>query len=166
MDSSQRGMHHEGMRHLLPGSTPARRALGGAPRAGLLLILLATGWTAACQGPGREAIEAKGALGPYSRAMISGDLVFVSGQIGDTTGSFEQEAHSAIDKVEAALAEAGLGLADVLASTVYLVDMDLYQPLNAIYAARFPAPYPTRACIAVKELPANARVEIVVTARR
>jgi len=110
--------------------------------------------------------EAEGALGPYSGHVRAGDLVFVSGKIGEGGGTFEHEAATAIDRVAAELARARLSLDDVVSATVYLTDMELYGAFNAIYAARFPAPYPARACVEVGELPGGARVEIVVTARR
>jgi 2-iminobutanoate/2-iminopropanoate deaminase len=107
----------------------------------------------------------EGALGPYSAAVRAGELVFLSGKIGERGQGFEREAQSAIDAVEAGLERAGLSLADVVSATVYLTDMGRYAELNAIYAERLPAPYPARACVAVAALPAGAQVEIQVVAR-
>jgi 2-iminobutanoate/2-iminopropanoate deaminase len=109
---------------------------------------------------------AEGALGPYSGSVLAGDFCFVSGKIGQRGGSFEAEAESAIDGLDAELRRSGLTLADLVQVTVYLTDMGLYGPLNQVYASRIPAPYPARACIAVRELPAGARVEILGIARR
>jgi 2-iminobutanoate/2-iminopropanoate deaminase len=109
---------------------------------------------------------AEGALGPYSGSVLSGGLCFVSGKIGKRGESFAVEAHSAIDAVAQELERSELSLADVVSATVFLTDMGLYGELNTIYSERFPAPYPARACIAVRELPAGARVEIQVIARR
>ena len=116
--------------------------------------------------PGTRHITDEGALGPYSAAVVSGDMVFVSGKIGVRGGTFEQEVETAIDAVEEQLADLSLDLGDVVAATVYLTDMEFYGRFNEIYGARFPAPYPARACVAVRALPGEARVEIQVTARR
>ncbi|MCP3914541.1 MAG: hypothetical protein GY711_03165 [bacterium] len=116
--------------------------------------------------PATRHVAAEGALGPYSAAVVSGDFCFVSGKIGERGQSFAHEVETTIDAVEAELAREGLTLADVVASTVYLTDMGRYGELNEIYGGRFPAPYPARACVAVAALPGEARVEIMVTARR
>jgi 2-iminobutanoate/2-iminopropanoate deaminase len=125
----------------------------------LLICLLAL---AGCRsGPQRvEHIKAEDAIGPYSGAVKTGDYCFVSGQIGKGGGSVEDEASSAIDNLEAELERAGLTLDDVVSCTVYLTDIVYYSHFNAVYAKRFKAPYPARACVAVKALPAKARVEI------
>lgn len=115
---------------------------------------------------GTRYVAAEGALGPYSASVLSGDFCFVSGKIGRRGDSFEVEVETAIDAVEGELRRNDLTLADVVASTVYLTDIAYYGELNAIYARRFSAPYPARACIAVRALPGEARVEIQVTARR
>ena len=103
---------------------------------------------------------------PFSGAVLSGAHVFVSGKIGERGGSFAREVETAIDAVEKELAGAGLDLSDVVTATVYLTDMGRYGELNEIYARRFPAPYPARACVAVRELPVGAQVEIQVIAAR
>jgi len=64
------------------------------------------------------------------------------------------------------LGKAGLGLADAVNVTVYLTDMGRYGEFNRIYASRFPKPFPARAVVAVRGLPAGAQVEIQVTALR
>jgi 2-iminobutanoate/2-iminopropanoate deaminase len=127
-----------------------------------LSLLLATG----CAGTRQKALEAEGALGPYSAAVLVEDLCFVSGKIGEQGGTFAQEVETAIDAVERELARVDLDLGDVVAATVYLTDMQNYSELNEVYARRFTRPYPARACVAVKELPRGARVEIMVTAVR
>jgi len=112
-------------------------------------------------------IKAENALGPYSDAVISGDYCFLSGQLGTSrNGSFEEEAESAINAVENKLRTAGLALSDVVSATVFLTDINYYSYFNAVYSRRFKAPYPARACIAVKALPGKARVEVQVIAKR
>jgi 2-iminobutanoate/2-iminopropanoate deaminase len=144
--------------------------MGRAAQPGVVLLvaLLAT----ACAGPAAEPpvhLQAQGALGPYSAAVLADGWCFLSGRIAAAEargGSFRAEAESALDGVAAELARAGLTLADAVSVTVYLTDMAHYAELNEIYAARVPAPYPARATVAVAALPAGARVELVVTARR
>lgn len=130
--------------------------------------------SAACSSTGRtpeperaETVhhEAAGALGPYSALVEAGDSVYVAGRIGDTRGEFEKEVETAIFAVEVELARADLALSDVVQSTCYLSDIALYERFNAVYAARWPKPYPARAVVGVSGLPAGARVEIAVVAR-
>lgn len=109
---------------------------------------------------------APGALGPYSGSVRAGELVFVSGKIGERGQGFEHEVRTTIDAVEAELGRAGLSLRDVVAATVYLTDLGRYAELNSIYASRFQEPWPARVCVEVSRLPGDAQVEIQVTARR
>ena len=133
-----------------------------------IAFLLAPGCATPAHSEPRSTVHlpAEGALGPYSGSVRSGGLCFVSGTIGKPGDSFASEARAAIDAVEKELARSELTLGDVLTATVFLTDMTNYGELNAIYAERFPQPYPARTCIAVKELPAGAHVEIQVIARR
>lgn len=122
-----------------------------------------------CASDGRSSLQhvpAQGALGPYSAAVCAGELVLLSGKIGERGGSFEREVETAIDAVEAELQRVDLGLADVASVTVYLTDMSTYAELNAVYARRFPQPWPARTTVAVAALPGGARVELSATARR
>lgn len=121
---------------------------------------------ACCRSASPSHLDAAGALGPYSAAAAAGDLVFLAGKISPQRDSFEAEVHGAIDAVDIDLNRLGLGLDDVISVTVYLTDMSDYAALNAIYAQRFPKPYPARTCIAVAALPAGARVELQAVARR
>ena len=132
------------------------------------VLALAIGCAAPSRSEPRKSTHhpAEGALGPYSGSVLSGGLCFVSGKIGTRGDTFAVEVRTAIDAVEKELQRSGLGLADVVSATVYLTDMTLYGELNTLYAERFPAPHPARTCIAVKELPAGARVEIQVIARK
>lgn len=132
-----------------------------------LPMLLSALLLCACTSPEPEFMVAEGAFGPYSSAVVVGDLVLVSGKIGsERDGSFAAEAESCIDAIEADLSALGLALSDVVEARVYLTDMDRYAELNEVYGARFSAPYPARTCVAVKALPVGARVEIQVAARR
>lgn len=127
-------------------------------------VLIVAVLIAGCAGPSYRA----GTTGrPYSAAVTYRGLTFVAGKIGSERGpgvSFEAEVNSALDALAAELANDGLTLDDCLTATVYLTDMARYQEFNAIYGPRFTTP-PARACVAVKELPLGARVEIQVVAR-
>lgn len=127
-------------------------------------VLLSAG--ACSQGPAPTRHHAApGALGPYSGSVEAGDLVFLSGKIGDRGGTFEHEVETALDAVEAELGGLGLASADLVSVTVYLTDMQLYTAFNEVYARRIPAPHPARACVAVAALPGGARVEVQAVAR-
>ena len=122
-----------------------------------------------------EAIQtasAPAAIGPYSQAIRSGELLFCSGQIGldpvDGTlvgGGLEQQASRVLDNLQAVLEAAGGGLADCLKLTVYLTDLSGFPTLNAIMERRLTAPYPARATVEVSALPLGALVEIDMIAR-
>lgn len=122
----------------------------------------------------KEAIatqNAPAAQGPYSQAVKTGSLVFVSGQLGldPTTGELVSDdiapqVEKVIDNIEAVLAVEGLSLADVVKSTVFLTDMGDFGAMNEIYARRFPAPFPARSAVEVGPLAKGAKVEIEVVA--
>jgi 2-iminobutanoate/2-iminopropanoate deaminase len=119
-------------------------------------------------------IEAPAAIGPYSQAIDSGaGLVFVSGQlpIDPATGSFPEggvaeQARQSLLNAQAILRAAGLELADVVKTTVFLADMGDFAAMNAVYATFFAEPFPARSAVAVKTLPKGALVEIECIATR
>ena len=113
------------------------------------------------------------ALGPYSQAVVAGDLVFCAGQVGldPATGALVPggvgpETARVLENLAAVLAATGLGLADVVKTTVYLVDLAEFAAVNEVYGRYFAAPYPARATVQVAALPAGARVEIEAVAAR
>jgi len=112
-------------------------------------------------------------IGPYSQAIDTGALVFCAGQIGLdpttgklVTGGTAAEAERAIQNLAAVLASIGLGLGDVVKTTVFLVDLADGPAVTEVYASRFPTPYPARSTVQVAALPAGARVEIEAIAAR
>ena len=116
--------------------------------------------------------KAPKAIGPYSQAIESGGFLFSAGQIGldpatmkVVAGGIEEQTTRVFENLAAVLAEAGLGFGDVVKTTVFLTTMASFQPMNAIYAARFGEHRPARSTVAVAELPAGALVEIDVVAR-
>jgi 2-iminobutanoate/2-iminopropanoate deaminase len=118
--------------------------------------------------------EAPAAIGPYSQAVDSGaGLVFVSGQlpIDPSTGAFpeggvSEQTRQSLLNAQAILRAAGLGLADVVKTTVFLADMGDFAAMNAVYATFFSEPFPARSAVAVKTLPKGALVEIECIASR
>jgi len=112
------------------------------------------------------------AIGPYSQALVSNDLLFVSGQIpldpatgALVPGGIEQAVERIFDSIQAILAAAGATLDDVVKTTVYLVRMSDFAAMNAVYARRFGSHRPARSTDAVAQLPKDAAVEIDVIAR-
>ncbi|HJQ85751.1 MAG TPA: Rid family detoxifying hydrolase [Candidatus Binatia bacterium] len=113
------------------------------------------------------------ALGPYAQAVVAGDLVFCAGQVGIdpatgtlVAGGIAAETARACENLAAVLAAAGLGLRDVVRTTVYVVDLAEFATLNEVYGRWFGAPHPARATVQVAALPAGARVEIDAIAAR
>ena len=115
--------------------------------------------------------KAPAAIGPYSQAVKTGSLLFVSGQIplDPASGAFAGEditaqTRQALKNVQAILEEAGYSLTDVVKATVLLADIADFAAMNAVYAEFFKTNCPARAAFAVKDLPKGALVEIEVIA--
>ncbi|MDU9789998.1 RidA family protein [Helicobacter pylori] len=107
------------------------------------------------------------AIGPYSQAIATNDLVFVSGQLGidASTGEFKgADIHSqttqSMENIKAILKEAGLGMDSVVKTTILLKSLDDFAVVNGIYGSYFKEPYPARATFQVSKLPKDALVEI------
>ncbi|GAA9380786.1 RidA family protein [Helicobacter pylori] len=107
------------------------------------------------------------AIGPYSQAIATNDLVFVSGQLGidASTGEFKgMDIHSqttqSMENIKAILKEAGLGMDSVVKTTILLKSLDDFSVVNEIYGSYFKEPYPARATFQVAKLPKDALVEI------
>lgn len=118
-----------------------------------------------------HAENAPAAVGPYSHAVRAGGFLFCSGQVGfePATGQFAStdvagQTRQALANVRAVLAAAGLALADVAKTTVFLTDMADFEAMNAVYAEAFGDHRPARSTVAVRGLPRGARVEVEVTA--
>ncbi len=124
----------------------------------------------------RGAVHTPGApeaIGPYSQGHWAGKLFFSAGQIGLDPESgelvapgVEPQARRALRNLRAVLEAAGLSMADVVKTTIFLVDMADFAVVNEAYAEAFEAPYPARSTVAVASLPKGGRVEIEVVARR
>ena len=113
---------------------------------------------------------APAAIGPYSQAIRSGDLIFVSGMLGidPADGSLkptvEAQAEQALKNLAAVLKEAGTDTSAVLKTTVVLTDMGAFASVNEIYARYFTAPFPARSCVQVSTLPKGGLFEIEAVA--
>ena len=123
----------------------------------------------------RKSFTAAGAtaVGPYSHAVESGELIFLSGQtpMDSATGKLVEgdiaaQTEQVFKNLFNVLTAAGLTEADVVKANVFLTDMGNFAAMNAVYATKFSAPYPARSTIAVAGLPLGAQVEIELIARK
>ena len=116
--------------------------------------------------------EAPEAIGPYSQAVAVDGWLYTAGQIGLVPGTGElvgsevgEQAEQVFRNLAGVLAAAGAGFRNVVKATVYLVDMNDFATVNAIYGRQFEEPYPARSTVAVAGLPKGARLEIDLVAR-
>ena len=116
--------------------------------------------------------KAPAPIGPYSQAVAAGGFLFCSGQVGFAAGGaladgLAAQTRAVMANIGALLGAAGLTYADIVKTTIYLVDMNDFAAVNAIYGESFTdAPPPARTTIAVAALPRGARVEIEAIALR
>ncbi len=110
--------------------------------------------------------NAPAAIGPYSQAIVTGNLVFTSGQIpldpatGEVVaGAIEEQTKRICENLKAVLESAGTSLQNVVKTTCFLADMRDFAAFNAVYATYF-TEKPARSCVAVKTLPKNVLAEI------
>ena len=115
--------------------------------------------------------KAPAAIGPYSQAIRTGNLVFVSGQLPiiPETGAFpeggiKEQTKQSLLNARAILQSEGLDLNNVVKTTVLLSEIANFGPMNEVYAEFFTAPFPARCAFAVKDLPKGALVEIELIA--
>jgi 2-iminobutanoate/2-iminopropanoate deaminase len=123
----------------------------------------------------RQAISTGGApaaIGPYSQAIRSGDMVFCSGQLGldpatgDLVDGVEAQTERALRNLQVVLDAAGLTFDDVVKTTIFLADIGDFAAVNAVYGRFMPDPPPARSTVQVAALPKAGRVEIEAIARR
>ena len=118
----------------------------------------------------KEIISTKNApqaIGPYSQAVKTGNLMFISGQIplnpetGDlVSGSIEDEANQVLNNIKSICEAAGNSLEDIVKITIFLTDLDNFSSVNEVMKEHFSEPYPARATIEVSGLPLGVNVEI------
>lgn len=114
--------------------------------------------------------NAPAAIGPYSQAVVTGNLVFTSGQIAldPATGvlagnTIEEQTHRVCKNLDAVLSEAGSSLENAVKTVCFLADINDFAAFNAVYGEYF-TNKPARSCVAVKDLPKGALVEVEVVA--
>lgn len=112
-------------------------------------------------------------IGPYSQAVQTGNLLFISGQIPVdpksnqvVAGTVADEAKQVMENLEALLLKAGFSFQDVVKTTIFLRDMNHFAEVNEVYGAYFPKEFPARETVAVLGLPKNVNVEISLIASK
>jgi 2-iminobutanoate/2-iminopropanoate deaminase len=110
-------------------------------------------------------------IGPYNQAVLTGNMLFISGQIALKPGTNElanadiiEETHQAMQNLKSILAEASMDFSHVVKTTIFLSDMELFGQVNEIYGKYFEGDFPARETVAVKGLPKNVNVEISMIA--
>jgi len=112
-------------------------------------------------------------IGPYNQAVLTGNLLFISGQVALKPGTGElanadiiEETHQVMQNLKAVLTEAGMDFSHVVKTTIFLSDMNLFGQVNEIYGKYFSSDFPARETVAVKGLPKSVNVEISMIAAK
>lgn len=114
--------------------------------------------------------KAPSAIGPYSQAVVSGNLLYTSGQIpiipetGELAQGLEAQAHQVFRNLAALLKAAGSDMSHAVKTTVFIKNMADFAAINAVYAQYFSVPYPARSCVEVARLPKDVLLECEVIA--
>jgi 2-iminobutanoate/2-iminopropanoate deaminase len=110
-------------------------------------------------------------IGPYSQAVIAGNLVFVSGQVPINpatnevvTDGIKAETKQVMENIKAILTEAGIDFGNIIKTSIFLTNMQDFAQVNEVYGNYFTSDFPARETIQVAALPKNVNVEISVTA--
>ncbi len=117
--------------------------------------------------------NAPAAIGPYSQAIMTGNILWLAGQIAIDprtnqvrSGTIEEETKLVLDNLKAVLEAAGMTMANIVSTTVFLADLNDFPRMNAVYATYFPNDPPARATVQVARLPRDVKVEIAAIAVR
>jgi 2-iminobutanoate/2-iminopropanoate deaminase len=112
-------------------------------------------------------------VGPFSHAVHAGELVFLSGQVGQDpasgqliTGGVRQQTQQIFANMRLLLKDLGLTLDDVVKVNVFLTSMSNFAEMNAVYSEHFAKPYPARTTVAISELPLSGLVEMEMVANK
>jgi len=115
--------------------------------------------------------DAPAPIGPYSQATLAGNMLFISGQVAFKPGTTElvmanisEETHQVMQNLKAILSAASMNFSQVVKTTIFLSDMELFVPMNEVYGQYFDGAFPARETVAVKGLPKNVNVEISMIA--
>lgn len=112
------------------------------------------------------------ATGPYSQAVITNNLIFISGQLpidavtGEMPKTIREQASRSIQNIIDVLKSCNSSISDVVKTTIYLRDLSFLKDVNDIYDTYFNKPYPARSCVQVSRLPQDAEIEIEAIALR
>ncbi len=110
--------------------------------------------------------KAPEAIGPYSQAVISGKLLFTSGQIpiipetGELASGLEAQANQVFTNIKNLVEASGASIDKVVKTTVFIKDMNDFAKINEIYANYFTKPFPARSCVEVARLPKDVSLEV------
>ena len=117
--------------------------------------------------------DAPAPIGPYNQAVLSGDMLFISGQIALIPGTSDlsdaditAETNQVMKNLKAILNTAGMNFGNVVKTTIFLSDMALFAAVNEVYGSYFESDFPARETVAVKGLPKNVNVEISMIASK
>lgn len=117
--------------------------------------------------------NAPAAIGPYSQAIMAGNTLYLAGQIAIDpatnqvrSGTIEEETRLVLDNLKAVVEAAGMTMANIVSTTVFLSDLNEFPRMNAVYATYFPANPPARATVQVARLPRDVKIEIAAIAVR
>jgi 2-iminobutanoate/2-iminopropanoate deaminase len=115
--------------------------------------------------------KAPAPIGPYSQAVMAGNMLFVSGQIAINpqtnsleTANIEAETRQVMANLKAILEKSGLGFNDVVKATIFVKDLNNFQKINEVYGSYFTSDFPARETVEVSRLPKDVNVEISVVA--
>ncbi len=110
-------------------------------------------------------------IGPYSQAVKSGNLIYVSGMVAKdpttgnmVTGNIQDETRKVMENIRGVLVEAGSKLDNIIKTTIFMTNMDDFAKMNEVYGSFFSGNYPARETVQVSRLPLNVNVEISVIA--
>lgn len=110
------------------------------------------------------------AIGPYSQAIVVNDLMFTSGQLpinpdnGELVKGIEVQTQQAMENIKNILAAEGMGLSNIVKTTIFLTDLNNFDIVNNLYGSYFKQDPPARSCFEVAKLPKGALIEIEVVA--
>ena len=110
--------------------------------------------------------KAPAAIGPYSQAVLVGNMVFTSGQIpvnpetGEIPEGVKAQAEQVFSNLKNLLEEAGTSISKVVKTTVFIKNMEDFSVINEVYASFFECPYPARSCVEVARLPKDVLLEV------
>lgn len=110
-------------------------------------------------------------IGPYSHGVLSGNTLYVSGQVGKhpqtgelVLGDIKSETKQVMENIKGILNEAGMDFSHIVKTTIFLTNLDNFASVNEVYGSYFTGDYPARETVQVSRLPLNVNVEISVIA--